>query len=645
MILVATALIASMFVPRISSFITIPHSSTTNAFARRRRRRAFIDNSNNFERIQRVLQHGGIVDARYYSIFTFQLSKSSVETMNGTSTRTLTKAEENQSNGGANAVPDDQFDTENGNSIESINSSTTRSDSHYHHHENSMNDDDDDFNKNDDNEGESINFNLSLAYQEEQSSTQINDEDNKDTSQESKRVESDNNNNDTNDDSNKTGDDGNKKSETKATSSSSSTSSSWADWSTPASSLGSLLLKRKRIEEEEIKKKIQDMSTVKSYNINDNNGNSDDNNDNGDNDAFRTRKKTTDIQDSSNDKNENENPMGLFQDEMIDGLVDFNGKNITEVQKEIDQTIKSFASEAEETLVSFIDLTKGRMDGSGMNKRVGGEDDNGKRKERNLSLQGLDAELVREVDESVTILSASRQNIMKEIEVLPSKSVRIQLQEQQQQQQQVESDTSKTQLPLSGPAHTARIERDMKQLAVSIASTVENAEQWKAFTEDGGGLLPLLECIRDGAREIENGSWGKGDVYYDDEGMIGLVEKREEAFAAACRACKTMRDLCTISKPFAAMITDSILRANVIWSEPVQHKDGKTTLDGGLISNLVTLLHFSQQSDNLYNAKSRRQKIRRAFRNRGGVQRLGNRRQKRSRFTNHVFVNSSFTIL
>ena len=144
--------------------------------------------------------------------------------------------------------------------------------------------------------------------------------------------------------------------------------------------------------------------------------------------------------------------------------------------------------------------------------------------------------------------------------------------------------------------------------------------------EDGGGVLPLLECIRDGAKEIEKGPWEK-DVR--DEGMVGLVEKREEAFAAACTACKTLRDLCAISKPFASIITDSILRTDAAWSTPVQNKDEQTNFEGGIISNLITLLRFSQEADLLYNRRSRQQKIR-ALRNKG-VQRLGNRKQKRSK--------------
>ena len=351
----------------------------------------------------------------------------------------------------------------------------------------------------------------------------------------------------------------------------SSTISSWSDWSTSASSLGSFLLKRKKIEEEAMKKR------------------------------------------------------GGSEDEGEGKMTEGGNYKLPDVQKEFDQTMKTIASEAEGTFVSFIDLTKGTGGGKKDNK------DEPKKKTRKRKgkrfndiddLQGLDEDIVREVDESITLLSAPQELLKKDIEVL-AMPITI----EQPNVEILETDDSLiSTLPLSDVAHTARIEKDMRHLAVSIASTIEDAEQWKTFMEDGGGVLPLLECIRDGAKEIEKGPWEK-DVR--DEGMVGLVEQREEAFAAACTACKTLRDLCAISKPFASIITDSILRADAAWSTPVQNKDEQTNFEGGIISNLITLLRFSQEADLLYNRRSRQQKIR-ALRNKG-VQRLGNRKQKRSK--------------
>jgi hypothetical protein len=38
----------------------------------------------------------------------------------------------------------------------------------------------------------------------------------------------------------------------------------------------------------------------------------------------------------------------------------------------------------------------------------------------------------------------------------------------------------------------------MRHLAVSIAASIDKPWQWKLFFDEGGGVLPLLECIRDG---------------------------------------------------------------------------------------------------------------------------------------------------
>ena len=99
-------------------------------------------------------------------------------------------------------------------------------------------------------------------------------------------------------------------------------------------------------------------------------------------------------------------------------------------------------------------------------------------------------------------------------------------------------------MPLSDPHHTDRIERDIRMLAVSIASTVDTAEQWRTFCNDGGGILPLLKCIREAAKEIEEGSI----VDPDDENYETMLAMTEETLATACSACKTLRDLCAISK-------------------------------------------------------------------------------------------------
>ena len=51
----------------------------------------------------------------------------------------------------------------------------------------------------------------------------------------------------------------------------------------------------------------------------------------------------------------------------------------------------------------------------------------------------------------------------------------------------------------------------MRTLGVSIAASIDKPWQWKLFFDEGGGVVPLLECIRDGARSVEKGR-ADGDI-------------------------------------------------------------------------------------------------------------------------------------
>lgn len=120
-------------------------------------------------------------------------------------------------------------------------------------------------------------------------------------------------------------------------------------------------------------------------------------------------------------------------------------------------------------------------------------------------------------------------------------------------------------LPLSQPEHYLdRIDRDRRHLAVSIAASVTDEAQWKSFCQERGGLYPILQTIREGARAISRHQRRKRDkaAYILRPGDA----RREESFRAACSACRSIRDLCTISPDMAAVITDGILRANAAWS-------------------------------------------------------------------------------
>ncbi len=99
--------------------------------------------------------------------------------------------------------------------------------------------------------------------------------------------------------------------------------------------------------------------------------------------------------------------------------------------------------------------------------------------------------------------------------------------------------------------------------------------------------MPLLECIRDGARAVEDGKLDflDGDDAFD--GTNGLKEQHEASFAAACTACRALRDLSALSKDFAAVVTDDILVVNARWSTCVVEGAGYECSSGGLISGEI----------------------------------------------------------
>lgn len=113
-------------------------------------------------------------------------------------------------------------------------------------------------------------------------------------------------------------------------------------------------------------------------------------------------------------------------------------------------------------------------------------------------------------------------------------------------------------------------------------------------------MLPLLECIRDGARAVEQ---RKNPDFLDDgdvEGTNSLVEQHEASFAAACTACRALRDLSALSKDFAAVVTDDILKVNEQWSTCVVEGNGYDCSSGGLISDLLILLKHANEAESFY---------------------------------------------
>jgi hypothetical protein len=134
-----------------------------------------------------------------------------------------------------------------------------------------------------------------------------------------------------------------------------------------------------------------------------------------------------------------------------------------------------------------------------------------------------------------------------------------------------------------------RIGRDMRQLAVSIAACIDDAEEFQTYCRQiRGGIYPLVECIREGAdairqrgKNLQGGSASSSYVSPD----VGVSSHYEERFLAASSACRALRDLCGISSDLAVVVTDTLLRANS------NKKESKLTED------LVALLQFADDAD------------------------------------------------
>jgi len=145
---------------------------------------------------------------------------------------------------------------------------------------------------------------------------------------------------------------------------------------------------------------------------------------------------------------------------------------------------------------------------------------------------------------------------------------------------------------LSKPEHyEKRIGRDMRQLAVSIAACIDEAEEFQTYCRQiRGGIYPLLECIREGAAAIrQRGKHPQRQSVASTSYVsadLGVSSHYEEQFLAASSACRALRDLCGISSDLAVVITDTLLRANA-------HKEEESNIT----EDLVTILNYAHEAD------------------------------------------------
>lgn len=160
-------------------------------------------------------------------------------------------------------------------------------------------------------------------------------------------------------------------------------------------------------------------------------------------------------------------------------------------------------------------------------------------------------------------------------------SVREKIAEKIMQEKVIETD-----FPIKDPElYNERISRDIRHLAVRIASTIESPEQLTQFCQENGGFKPLFECIHEGALLFNGNSYDLADYTRVPSKEILTKEKleKEEIFSAASSACKALRDLSNLSQDVASVLTDSALQMNI-----TKENKGEITL----IDDLVSLLRY-----------------------------------------------------
>lgn len=147
------------------------------------------------------------------------------------------------------------------------------------------------------------------------------------------------------------------------------------------------------------------------------------------------------------------------------------------------------------------------------------------------------------------------------------------------------------------------IGRDMRQLAVSIASCIDDTPEFQAYCQQvRGGIYPLIECIREGADAIRQRgkstnrrSSPSGSSYVLPDFVVS--SQYEVRFLAASSACRALRDLCGLSSDVAAIVTDTLLRANANKHE------------SNLMKDLVTILEFAHDADIKISTRARKRDL------------------------------------
>jgi predicted acylesterase/phospholipase RssA len=168
-------------------------------------------------------------------------------------------------------------------------------------------------------------------------------------------------------------------------------------------------------------------------------------------------------------------------------------------------------------------------------------------------LPDIDLESARELDEAVFPLKKKNQLDFRVLN-------------------QTESPTATSTIPWNTTSnfYQERIGRDLRQLAVSVASSIETVDQWREFCRERGGIYPLVASIQEGAAAVRRMNVTTNARHFAEQ---------EDALQLASAASRSLRDLSALSLELAAVITDGLLRANAAWN---------------LLPDLVLLLQHAQ---------------------------------------------------
>lgn len=203
----------------------------------------------------------------------------------------------------------------------------------------------------------------------------------------------------------------------------------------------------------------------------------------------------------------------------------------------------------------------------------------------------LDWETAKELDGSVKLFDGT-ELMQQPIQVLPVSS----LYRSKEPVGATAAHSPTSLLNVTEDPFAGRLSRDIRFLALNILASTETVEQWKSLARETEGLFPVLEIIRQGAAAIRKAS--PEETVDSATTSTYTFESTEQAYRAACSACRVVRDLSALSPDLAAVITDSILRANAAW-------------EGGLMRDFSDILqHANEYTDNKFRRNQREIRLR-----------------------------------